>query len=301
MSDLFLLRVIIFIAVNSGGVGKTLIAEIFDAIAQLLNIEAQFASYDHGNHALRKSLGEKVIRIEGTPDFARGRKIIEDKFTAPLLVVDCGANSLFGPHAALGMGQGMQKQAQKEGHRFFSLSPAGAGKIGGLDSAINACRSMKDLDMNSRLILNDMNGSGSFGRESIPEGIPVDEIPHLPAAFQSMRVAYGMSIYDMIAQPKPGYEEAGRHTLAWLLKAAEAPIFKEVFGDHLEKLPAVSGGSTGVLFHVQTVEDVHNDRLIANGEMKPAFNAVLHGDSDDTALLQNARKLRDAYSRYCRS
>lgn len=297
MSEFFL-RTIIFIAVNSGGVGKTLIAEIFDAITRLLDIEAQFASYDQGNHALIKSLGKRVVPIDGIPDFARGKEIVAQRFKALLLAVDCGANSLFGPHAALGMAQGMHKQAQMDGYRFFPLVPAGSGKIGGLDSAVNACTSMRDLDMNARLILNDMNGSGAFGRDSIPEGVPVDEIPHLPAGLQALRLQLGMPIYDMIVHPEPGYEEAGEHTLAWLLRAAEAPIFQEVFGEHLGRLPSVPGGSKELLYTITTVEDVHNDRLIANGELRPAFTAVVSGNSDDSTLLQNARQLRDAYKRY---
>ncbi len=294
----FLIRTIIFIAVNSGGVGKTLIAEIFDALTRLLAIDAQFASYDHGNHALIKSLGKKVIPIAGTPDFAKGKNIVAERFTASILVIDCGANSLFGPHAALGMAQGMHKQAQKDGHRFFSLVPAGSGKIGGLDSAINAHNGMQDFDMNSRLILNDMNGSGAFGREEIPEGIAVEEIPYLPAALQALRLQLGVSIYDMIVHPKPGYEEAGKHTLAWLLKAAKAPIFKEVFEDHLERLPRVPDGLRGVFYTITTVEDVHNDRLAANCEMQSAFRALVHGNTADPRFTQNAEELQIAYRKY---
>lgn len=297
----FLIRTIVFIAVNSGGVGKTLIAEIFDALARLLAIKAQFASYDHGNHALIKSLGEKVIPIKGAPDFARGKKIVAERFTASILVIDCGANSLFGPHAALGMAQGMHKQAQKDGHRFFSLVPAGSGKVGGLESAINAHNGMQDLDMNSRLILNDMNGSGAFGRDEIPAGIAVEEIPHLSAGLQALRIQQGVSIYDMIVHPEPGYEEAGKHTLAWLLKAADAPIFKDVFGDHLEQLPRVPNGPTSVFYGINTVEDVQNDRLLANGELLSAFRAVVHGNKADPRFTQNAEELHSAYWRFRKS
>lgn len=293
-----ILRVIIFIAVNSGGVGKTLIAEVFDALARLLGVPHQLASYDHGNHALIRALGKTVIPIESEPNFALGKSIVANRFSKHLLLVDCGANSLFGPHAALGMGMGMSKQAQDDGHLFVALAPAGSGKIGGLQSAIDACETFRDLGMNCRIVLNNMNGAGVFGRETIPDHLEVDEFPYLPPALDALRLHLGASIYDLIVNPSPGFEEAGSHVLAWLRKVAEAPVFKQVFGDRLAQLPDISDTLRLGFYTLSTVEDVRNDKLIANRDLRSAFNEMLAEGYDDAAVLEHAKSCRDAYRRY---
>ena len=293
------LRIVIFIAVNSGGVGKTFLAEMIDAIARLLSLQINLASYDRGNHALVKSLGpDRVSRIVPPADIVKGREIVAKRFRGDILVSDTGANALVGEGSATQLAQGYCVEAEKQKIRVLGLMPAASAKIGGLESALRAIANLEALGMPCRLVLNDLSGSSEYGDDEVADDITIDKIPHLPAGYQALRLNSGQPLFELITDPQPGYELAAKFIYAWLFEAAKTGLFQEIFGSHLKRLAAPEVGLHDPAVVVQTLQDTKDSCLAPNCAIRIEMNAMHRQDAGEDYQVAAFKRYLAARQQY---
>lgn len=292
-------KTIVFVGVNAGGTGKTFMAESIDAIAGIRGIEIDLASYDDGNHALIRSLGEKrVASIGGNVGIAKGREIVAKHFNSELLVIDCGANMLGGHGAAEQLAIGFKMEADQRGYRMLAVMPAGSGKVGGLDSAITAYDNLAAANIDCWLVLNDMNGSGGFGSGEIPDHVQRCNVNHLAAGFQALRVESGRPLYDLAMNPEPGRELAGQFIYAWLWAVAQGPLFQKIFGATLSSLPEPQVDMNDIGLTIATASATTNRRLALNLEFRRTQNVLRSPHTTHDDMLEAALRYRDAWLGY---
>lgn len=223
-----LLRLILYILAPSGGVGKTFIAQLIEAVARLQDIDILVASQDGGSHSLPEVLnGVKIIPADPEDGFAA--RIVEENQSRNLMLIDVGANPETKEHKPLRFAYELNEHMRDIGGRLIGICPTGSLKLKGLKTAATTAVNMKNLQIGSHLILNQMNPSAEFGAFLPDPSIPVSCLPYLQSGFMEYRMNHKGSLANLITSPPPGYELAAHHFSKLLVRASQTPLFRDIF------------------------------------------------------------------------
>ena len=222
------LRLLIYIMVSSGGVGKTFIAQLLEAIAALQNISTHLASQDPSSQALA-SIFDDVEIIPPNPDGNDAKALVNGNLSKEMIILDVGANPETEVHSPVRFAYELDREMRAIGGRFIAVCPTGSLKPKGLKTAIRTVEALSAAQMDAHLVLNQTNQSKAFGALPSDFDAPVSTIPYMQSGIQEYRMDHRGSIANLITSPPPGFGLAGHHLSKLLIDSSKTLLFDEIF------------------------------------------------------------------------
>lgn len=292
------LSTVVGISVPQGGEGKTFTAERIDCVASFLGLDVALGTNDTTNAALAGLAGpDRVKTFDWSYDAERGKTIIIRERSKKIVCFDIGANSDAGDTRFLDFAHGAREAAAKLGARFVMLVPTATNKGGGLNTAVNAAGVYRSEGFETILLLNNRDGSGNYGDLNlIPQDLEVGRISHLAPGFQAYRKSReGDSLYSVITQPSPGYDQASAIIRNHVLQDARSNWMRKVFwwDGALDALPAPTAAPK-LMKEVKTLIMASDVSLANNTRYAEAYEAFRSASPDDADFMSLARELHAA-------
>ena len=280
-----LLHLIVYIMVSSGGVGKTFIAQLIEAVARLQNIDIVVASQDRGSHSLPEILDDVKI-IGSNPGYGLADDIVKKYRSHKIILIDVGANPESETHNPLRFAYKLNENMRDIGGRLIGVSPTGSLKLKGLKTAVKNANNMK-----THLALNQMNTSTEFGKAELNPDIPVSRLPYLQTGFLEYSMEHKGSLADLITSPPPGYELAAHHFSAFLMQICQTALFQDIFNFGTEGLvipgferPPSTIRPVAIRFHAT------NEMLELNYSLRREHQAMIDVQRTDADRLYHLNK-----------
>lgn len=292
------LMTVVAVSVRQGGEGKTFASERIDCVGCFQGIPMGLGTNDTTNAALAGLAGkERVATFDWSADAERGKTIVIRQRSNKIVCFDIGGNSDAYDNRFLDFAHGAREAATQLGARFIMLVPSATNKGGGLITAVNTAKVYRSEGFDTTLILNDRDGSGNFGDLSIiPEDLEVGRIAHLAPGFQAYRKSReGESLYSLITQPTPGYEQASAIIRNHVLRDARSNWMAKVFwwDGALTNLPEPTV-QPKLMKHVNTMAAASDQSLANNARYTAAYDAFRQASPDDAGFMTLACELHAA-------
>lgn len=302
MNEQPILKIIVWIIISSGGVGKTLLAQTCEAIAHLLGADILLASQDRGNQALKHALGKSVVQIDPSSLAQDARRIVSRVQSREIFVIDVGANAATKEHDPLPFAAALNDEATKRGARMIAVVPAAPLKIHCAETANDTALDLMNEGIDVHVVKNHLNQSGNFGKMDLVDGVEMSELPFLESGLlELLRIREG-SFADAYLDPEPGFELAGNHIGAWLENASKMPLMRDIFGPEVSEIRIPDRRRPKPISRVlNQLSDVTDPVLEANYEMAAAHLGLFDSQLDDAAQLAALARYRVAHSTWAKS
>ena len=212
-----------------GGVAKTFTNETLHSIAQVLDRDDCLASKDPGSQALRHQL-PTTYSIPGEAQPEDVPRIVNRVKDHEFFFVDHGANPAnehYDPSLFL---LALDQQMKFIGVPFFVIVPTVPQKINGDRTAQNVINFLHSEGVALHFLKSHQNRSDDYEEITLPTGVSVSELPHMPSGLVALKKYQGGTIADPYLMPLPGYELAGNHIGEWLSCASGSPMMQAIFG-----------------------------------------------------------------------
>lgn len=284
---------LIFIVIisNAGGEGKTLLAQLLQAIWMLAGEPVELLDGDQGNMAAK--VADKNARVVGWGVNALRAPEIFEATNGSHVILDLGANSLASHREIVGLLPALRRLFADAGYRTVALMPVSTNKIGAVDAILDL--EPKIVDFETLFVRVNRDNSNSFdpgleGRSSVDVG-------HLRPGFQKLIRSPGASIFSVASTPPPAHCVAGAYVADWMRRfAAQSPIV-DLIGDKANpKLDEKSRQRPGpIRFPVMSLLDTTNDALIENQRKSRILSAIdrygwnSHGLTEVVSMLGQRR------------
>lgn len=290
------LRTVVAVVVPQGGEGKSFIASLNACVARLANLKIVLGTNDGTNKSLESLLGDMEVATLGwDADAPKGKAVVDRQSFNDIICIDVGANSDPTDGRFLDFMSGVKHETSRFNARVVVFVPSATNKAGGLDSAINAATVYQDSGFQTRLILNNRDGSWNVGDETkIPKNMPLGYLQHLDTGLQAYRAERDVSMYDLINNPTPGYEMASSRIRNFILRVAHSTWMKDVFwwDGALTSLPQ-PGSDPELSRTIQRLSNVSNAALYKNHEIYKAREKFIAASSNSQEFLNVARKFQE--------
>ena len=284
MSASTILQLIIWIINPAGGVGKTLVAQVIEAIGQLTSTDVLLASQDRGNQALKHVL-ESAALIDPSSLPKDAVRIVSRVENREIFVIDVGANPSSNDYDPLPFGAALNAEIAARNGRMIAVVPTTPLKIHGSVTAAKTARDLINEGIDVHVVKNHQDLSGRFGDLAVPDGVQVSELGHLPSGLMALIREHQGSIADLYLNPTEGYQLAGNYIGDWLMKASRAPLLRSIFGDKVAGLTMDSSRLPRPNFTtIKTLAEVTDGALRRNCDRREAYEAMLEAKSDADAL-----------------
>ena len=228
MSNLTMPLFIIIVS-NAGGEGKTLMAQMIQALLQLAGEPVIMLDGDAGNKAAwvaddnAKVVGWGVDAIKASDIVAATR--------GSHVILDLGANSLASAREIVDLVPALRKTFAGAGYRTIAFLPVSTNKLG----AVEAIKALAPKISGFEKIFVKVNRDGSRAFGGKLEGNDVVEVGHLWPGFQAYIRQPGQTMATAVSQPRDGYGLAAAYVAEWMRDfASQAPVL-----DMLGPLPVV--------------------------------------------------------------
>lgn len=289
---ILLIRVLIIIAVNGGGEGKTLLTQMLLALTRLLGGSAQVVDADAGNRSIQHATGQGDSISWGAPPTIAPTMLAAYK-DINALVIDVGANAL-----TTGFAETLRsvcEAATAEGRLPYILIPHTPNKPGAARGADAAASSFKDC-ATTLVVRNDRDGSGAFGSTTTDPAISLN---NLQPGFLAVRYQSPSSLEDFILNPEPGYALSSGAFAEWLSTFANQPAVSAMFGNPGPISTLQSIPKPGELqYSVRTLRNASDESLRLNHACALAKKAFLTTPPDSPAFVEIAERFQRATLRY---
>lgn len=295
------LKTVAAAVVPQGGEGKTFLTQCIHCVADFAGITSALGTNDGTNRALAALMGsDNVASLSWDADAERGRTVVMRQRSMDLVCIDVGANSDPTDARFLDFAHGAREAAAKIGARFVVLIPSATNKGGGLVSAVNASTTYAGEGFETRLILNDRDGSGNYGDPSIiPDEISVGRLGHLATGLMAYRMTRRDSLYKLITEPTAGYEDASARIRNFVLRVAKANWMSDIFwwDGALRELPR-PGRDPKLGKVVLTLDQAGNAALQLNAAYAEAYDAFASAEVGSKEFEDVALRLHSTMQKY---
>jgi len=262
MSNLTTLLFIIIVS-NAGGEGKTLLAQLIQALLQLAGEPVIMLDGDAGNKAAwvaddnAKVVGWGVDAIKATDILAATQ--------GSHVILDLGANSLASAREIVDLVPALRKTYAGAGYRTIAFLPVSTNKLG----AVEAIKALAPKVAGFERVFVKVNRDGSRAFSGKLEGNDVVEVSHLRPGFQAYIRQAGQTMATAVSQPTAGYGLAAAYVAEWMRDfAIQVPVLN------------LLGPMPDVLDQHERPTDV------------PGFAVQLLEHATDVALRENVRRTR---------
>lgn len=269
-----------------GGVAKTFTIETLHAIAQILELDDCLATKDPGNQALKHQLPNTYsIPAEAQPEDVR--RIVNRVKDHELFFIDHGANPANKHYDPSHFLVAMDQQMRFIDVPFYVIVPTVPQKINGDKTAENVINFLHSQKVALHFLKSHQNQSDDYEEITLPTGVSVSELPHMPSGLVALKKYQGGTIADPYLMPRSGYELAGNHIGEWLSRASGSPMMQAIFshtGRAFELAPDKKPKQT--IKPLNKLSDVSNTALELNYAMHRTMMALINARSaDDEAKL----------------
>lgn len=293
MSASTILQLIVWIINPAGGVGKTLVAQVIDAIGQLTSTDVFLASQDRGNQALKHVL-ESAGLVDPSSLPKDAVRIVSRVENREIFVIDVGANPSSKEYDPLPFGAALNAEIAARNGRMIAVVPTTPLKIRGSATAANTARDLINEGIDVHVVKNHQDLSGRFGDLAVADEVQVSELGHLPSGLMALIREREGSIADLYLNPAEGYELAGDYIGDWLMTASRAPLLRSIFGDKISGLSMDPSRLPRPHFTaIKTLADVTDEALRLNWDRRAAYETMLDakGDLDELKALHAFKHL----------
>lgn len=281
--------------ISKGGAGKTFAAQMIDAIAKASGHSTSLGSNDETNKALSALLGGGVAEIGWDTDYSKARHIVNNLRAYDIGIFDVGANSSSGSDKIFHVFEGFRDGLEPLGAKLVVMVPSDTNKGGGLHTALKTVDLLMSEGFEVVLLLNDRDGSGNFGTEAIPKGIPTGVVGHLAPGLQSYRQMTTGSLYEAMTIPQEGYNLATERLANFVLTAGQSDWMRKVFwwDGALTSLPEASSVPP-LKWTLHSLASVTDEALEGNIEFADAFREFENSPINNAEFMMRATRLHAA-------
>lgn len=262
MSNLTALLFIVIVS-NGGGEGKTLLAQLIQALLQLAGEPVIMLDGDAGNQAAK--VADPSAKVVGWGVNAIKARDILAATSDAHVIFDLGANSLASAREIAELLPAMRVAYAEAGYRTVAFLPVSTNKIGTVEAIKTLAPKIEGFERLFAKVNRD--GSRAFG--GTLEGGDVVEVGHLRPGFQAYVRGPGRTMADAVSRPPAGFDLAAVQVAEWMRDfAVQQPVL-----DLLGPVPVVLGR------HERPVEI-------------PGFSVSVIEHATDAALAENIRRTR---------
>ena len=212
------------IITNSGGEGKTAIAQILLALMKLGGSIPFVLDSDPGNLALKElynkarvlGWGAKVLQV---PD-------IMAQLSNHDALIDTGANTFASGTEIAEVLPAIEQACRALNYlsvAFLPVTPSKSGNAGSIQGLFGKINFMQKF-----IVLNDRDGSNVFDPALLQ--LPHIKLAHLQPGYQQYLLQYKGDLCDAIMTPTPDFEIAAAHIAYWLIDFASQPAIQSLMG-----------------------------------------------------------------------
>ncbi len=296
--DSQILKIIIWIIISSGGVGKTYLAQTIQAIAQILGVDIHLASQDRGNQAIKHAIATANI-IDPKANAEDARRIVSKVQNREIFCIDVGANAATEESDPLAFGKALNFEAASRGAKLIAVVPTAPLKINGGPTATTTAGDLLNEEISVHLVKNHQNLSQEFGKMEVIDNVDISELPYMPSGLLALIRRRKNSFADPYLDPEPGYGLAGNLIGNWLAEAAKMPLMSEIFGDKISEMVLPKELKPQPLaYTLERLSHVTDKAIDANAQVSLAEKQMLSAPDSDLALAAACRKWRHAHAVY---
>lgn len=249
----------IFIAIvtNAGGEGKTLLAQVFQALLKIGGRSVEVLDGDHGNLAAKvadqdaKVLGWGVQKSKA-PDIVAATRGSD-------VILDLGANSLASNREIVELLPALRDEYAAAGYRTIAFLPFSTNKIG----SVAAIRELepKILGFEKLFVRVNRDGSGTFDGEL--DGADIVELGHFAPGLQNLVRGPGGSISKTVLDPPANFHVAAGYVAEWLLNFVDQRPIADLLGRETgARLRSLHPGERSQLrFRIQALWQATDDQI----------------------------------------
>lgn len=256
-------RLFIVIVSNAGGEGKTLLAQLIQALLHLAGERVTMFDGDAGNQATK--VADDKAKIIGWGVGAIKARDILAATNQGHAIFDLGANSLASQREIVDLLPALCTAYAEAGYRTVACLPVSTNKLG----AVEALKTLASKIEGFEKLFVKVNRDGSRAFSGTLEGTDVVEVGHLRPGFQAYIRQPGQTMATAVAHPPAGFGLAAIQVAEWMRKFAVQPPVLDLLGP----VPAILN---------------RHDRPV---EM-PGFPVNVIEQTSDTALAENLRHTR---------
>jgi hypothetical protein len=253
----------IVIVSNAGGEGKTLLAQLIQALLQLAGEPVIMLDGDAGNQAAKVADDNAKVVGWGV-DAIKARDILAATSDAHV-ILDLGANSLASAREIVDLLPALRSIYAEAGYRTIAFLPVSTNKLGAVE-AIKAL-APKIEGFEKLFVKVNRDNSSAFAGEL--EGTDVVAVGHLRPGFQAYIRQPGQTMAKAVAHAPPGFGLAAIQVAEWMRGFAVQPPVLNLLGP----IPAILNR------HARPVE-------------VPGFPVNVIAHTADAALAENIRRTR---------
>lgn len=262
MNNLTRLLFIVIVS-NAGGEGKTLLAQMIQALLQLAGESVIMLDGDAGNQAAK--VADDSAKVVGWGvDAIKARDILAATSHAHV-ILDLGANSLASQREIVDLLPAMRTVYAEAGYRTVACLPVSTNKLG----AVEAIKALAPKIEGFEKLFVKVNRDGSRAFSGTLEGTNVVEVGHLRPGFQAYIRQPGQTMAKAVAHPPTGFGLAAIQVAEWMRGFAVQPPVVDLLGP----APVILN---------------RHDRPVET----PGFPVNVIEQTSDAALAENLRRTR---------
>lgn len=259
MSDLTKLLFIVIVS-NAGGEGKTLLAQLIQALLQLAGEPVIMLDGDAGNQAAKVADADAKVVGWGV-DAIKARDILAATSHAHV-ILDLGANSLASAREIVELLPALRGAYAEAGFRTVAFLPVSTNKLGAVEAIKTLAPKIEGFE--KLFVKVNRDGSRAFG--GTLEGSDVVEVGHLRPGFQAYIRQPGRTIATAVSHPTPGFGLAAVQVAEWMRDFAAQPPVLDLLGpvpvslDRHERPVEIPGFAVNVIEHATDAALAENIR-----------------------------------------
>jgi len=259
--------IFLVIVSNAGGEGKTLLAQLMQALWQLLGQPVHVLDGDPGNKAAK--VADDTARVVGWGVDAMKADHIVAATAGQHVILDMGANSLASAREIVDLLPALQRAYAAAGYRTIAFMPVSTNKIGSVDAIKDLAPKIQHFK--KLFVKVNRDGSGTFD-EGLGTANAVN-VDYLAPGFQNYVRGPGVSLAKGVSTPPAGYNLAARYVAEWMRSFVTQASVHDVLGDVAALAPC--DPPLGLLrFKVLRLEDATDGALRENVRKSRILTAI---------------------------
>lgn len=245
---------------NAGGEGKTMLAQLIQALLHLADEPVTMLDGDAGNQAAKVADADAKVVGWGV-DAIKARDILAATSHAHV-ILDLGANSLASAREIVELLPALRGVYAEAGYRTVALLPVSTNKLGAVEAIKTLAPKIEGFE--KLFVKVNRDGSRAFGRAL--EGRDVVEVGHLRPGFQAYIRQPGRTMATAVSDPTPGFGLAAVQVAEWMRDFAVQPPVLDLIGrvpailDRHERPVEIPGFSVNVIEHATDAALAENFR-----------------------------------------
>lgn len=249
--------IFLVIVSNAGGEGKTLLAQLMQALWQLLGRPVLLLDGDPGNKAAK--VADSTAKVVGWGVDALKADEIVATTAGHNVILDLGANSLASAREIVDLLPALQRAYAAAGYRTIAFMPVSTNKIGSVGAIQRLA--LKVVQFEKLFVRINRDGSGTY--DAGLAATDVIDVGHLPPGFQNYIREPGRSLATSVSSPAKSYGIAATFVADWIRTFANQEAVHALVGD-VPILIEYEPPPGQLRFNVKRLEDATDEALTRN-------------------------------------